>query len=599
MAKIEKGTRVRGLPPRVRLSENDNRYGLFPITKKLASDGRTGFDKVQWKDDGILIYRSASVYPGLVQSAEYYSTDSELTTSFPILTYSTASRFDVKRGISDTFLTERNTFLTSSFKPYAEVSFDPAKNSIRGSGSFYETGSSVIAAGPGFTQPLWSKNKIVVDMPMIGPQIMSVSHGTNKLERIMTYYNFQTQTLEGVGALQNINYYASQALDVTDIWKIFARDKAIGFYGSLPTFSSGAFFMKNSGNVYNLNGFPYAQKYRVSPTSSILYPLKNIIDRPFLAEKIAIEFSGSYDPASSCFETTGHANYNATVAHTTFFILNQKPREPVSVPFQFDQLPNTANSSLNPIVLNYPTTGPLTELVTYVQLVAFGRSSGSAFETKLREYTTDRASQTYFSASEIQREATVFGVTPSWSGKFIVSGNVKSPNPANEALPIKFFRDSTGIDTAYLRYLNNDPGGRTGLTDPTYRNWRSPVQSVRQEYAEYEFSAYNPIYITSRSAEDIPYLLLPTDNLIFGWQTAFPNMVYDTPGDSGGGINIDNGWNFLSGTAGSVLTLTGSARLVIYGSYLKVGPNGDLVEDTDDYSLNQLLSSEAIHEIIG
>lgn len=607
MAKIEKGTRVRGLPPKIRLSERDNLYGTFPLKQRLSSDGRGGFDANRWDEVGALpYYGTSSVFPGLVLSGGFYSSEPELTTSFPILrvgylSSEVTTSYSIKRGISDSFLQQRNN-LTSVYTPYEDAKFDPARRVIRGQNSFYETGSKIVNTGIGFQQPLWSKQKITVEMPLSTVQSMSLKHGNNQQEVIMTYYDFGTGKLNPVGSTRNVNYYVSMAGTVPQKWEAFIREKAIGFYGSLPSFTEGYKFLKNSGNVYLMNGFPFGEKYLISPTSSMAYPLKNIINRPFLAEKITLEFSGSYNPAASFIN--GGSNYNASVAHATFFILNLKPRgERFQVAGGFAALPTVP---ANDLIYVYPTEtvrSQSLELVTYAQLTVFGYGNAGAWDTVLQSMGTLPRVPTYFKRSEIEREFVVrdearFYDSPSWEGQVVMSAAVKLPTTTTDAMPIKFLKNSDGTDANFTRFLNNAGAGRTGTGDLTFRNWRTPFPGDVTEFRFDPPSVKDSFVICSKSADEVPYILMPSDKLIFGWQTAFPHMAYQTPGDTTASTPVDEGWDLTVGREGSILTLSGSVKLVIYGSYLKVGDRGDLVEDNDD-SLNQLLSSDSIHEIIG
>ncbi len=608
MARIEKGTRIRGLPPKIRLSEKDNLYGTFPLKQRLVSDGRGGFDGNYWSDTGILNYVTSSVYPGLVLSGGFYSSEPELTTSFPILPLGYAPStdltrsFSIKRGISDSFQQQRIN-LSSSYTPYQDGRFDPASKIIRGQNTFYETGSKVVNTGIGFQQPLWAKQKITVEMPLSTVQSMSVKHGNNQQEVIMTYYDFGTGRLNPVGSTRNVNYYVSMAGTVPEKWDAFVREKAIGFYGSLPSFAEGYKFLKNGGNVYLMNGFPFGEKYLVSPTSSILYPLKNIITRPFLAEKITLEFSGSYNPAASFLSTGG--NYNATVAHNTFFILNFKPRgsRVDQIAGGFSYLPAVASDPLNYVYPTETVRSNSLELVTYAQITCFGFGNAGAFELQLQAQGSLPRTPTYFRRSEIERELTIrdearFGDSPSWEGKYTMSGTVKLPTTTTDAMPIKFLKYADASDTNFTRFLNNAGAGRTGTADLTFRNWRTPFPETVTEFRFDPPATTNSFVICSRSADEIPYILMPSDKLIFGWQTAFPHMAYQTPGDTTAVTTVDEGWDLSVGNEGSILSLSGSVKLVIYGTYLKVGERGDLVEDNED-TLNQLLSTDSIHEIIG
>jgi len=84
-----------------------------------------------------------------------------------------------------------------------------------------------------------------------------------------------------------------------------------------------------------------------------------------------------------------------------------------------------------------------------------------------------------------------------------------------------------------------------------------------------------------------PYLLLPSDKLIFGWQLPVADLFCASSFPVGG---VD--YNFAH-TLGPEMTFAHApAKITLYGSYIKEGKEH---HDT----LNQLLTSNAIHEIIG
>jgi hypothetical protein len=73
--------------------------------------------------------------------------------------------------------------------------------------------------------------------------------------------------------------------------------------------------------------------------------------------------------------------------------------------------------------------------------------------------------------------------------------------------------------------------------------------------------------------------LLPTDKLTFGFQL---------PWNNDNNIN-SNSLSFLT---------TGINKIILYGSTLRLNPETNQLEEYHD-TLNQLLSSNSIHEVIG
>ena len=88
----------------------------------------------------------------------------------------------------------------------------------------------------------------------------------------------------------------------------------------------------------------------------------------------------------------------------------------------------------------------------------------------------------------------------------------------------------------------------------------------------------NLISINSRYTKPNPYILLPSDKLTFGFQL---------PWDNDNGI-AQNSLTFAT---------TGINKITLYGSSLRVNPETNQLEEYHD-TLNQLLSSNSIHEVI-
>jgi hypothetical protein len=80
---------------------------------------------------------------------------------------------------------------------------------------------------------------------------------------------------------------------------------------------------------------------------------------------------------------------------------------------------------------------------------------------------------------------------------------------------------------------------------------------------------------------DNPYLLLPTDKLTFGWHMPYP--FSDTA------LTNQSNMSFFP---------TGINKIILYGSTLRLNPETNQLEEHHD-TLNQLLCSNSVHEVIG
>lgn len=68
MARQEKNTRIKGLPPKLFLQQKDARTGSMPSIARIASDNRTGKYNVQFDDLSTIIFLSAASNVSLEQA---------------------------------------------------------------------------------------------------------------------------------------------------------------------------------------------------------------------------------------------------------------------------------------------------------------------------------------------------------------------------------------------------------------------------------------------------------------------------------------------------------------------------------------------------
>jgi hypothetical protein len=186
-----------------------------------------------------------------------------------------------------------------------------------------------------------------------------------------------------------------------------------------------------------------------------------------------------------------------------------------------------------------------------------------------------------------------------WEGQFVVSGTVKSPLSYNKGIEI-------GLNYGWPNNTNNPNlyacsyreqwsfNGRSGFEKDfvSKRDWKN-VLEIPKFYAKvfpgsYRTSEYE-LYVNEKYSKENPYILFPTDELIFGWNISGPDLW---------NYNQFGAFNFGS-NGGPYLSFSdlGIHKVVLYGSLLRVGDNGNLQEYHD--TLNQHLTSVSIHETIG
>lgn len=126
--------------------------------------------------------------------------------------------------------------------------------------------------------------------------------------------------------------------------------------------------------------------------------------------------------------------------------------------------------------------------------------------------------------------------------------------------------------------------GRNGVYESNARDWISSYENpVIVGTASYLIGGGvdNFININAQYTKPNPYILLPTDKLIFGGQ--LPLSSFGT--SVGDGVSV----TFFP---------SGVNKIILYGSTLRLNPETNQLEEHHD-TLNQLLSSNSIHETIG
>jgi len=516
------------------------------------------------------------------------------------------------KGVSDLFVTFTPGQDVEPFMDFANPEVDgKVSASIGGVNPFYATGSAVTTTGLGFQQPLWSKNKIEIDLDVSTPVTFGQSTYDNQ-DKLMAYYDFVQKTYVPIGDSRGNH----QLLTASNSSRIFGfginnteyyASKSIGFGPSTFGYFGNSTFVgdleKNAGKLFatpvNSFGFPYDTKRygittnntmgAINTNKNMLMDIGKYISEPFLLEKLVLEFTGAM--SSSGTDDSGFS------AMSTFFILNQtnttfaKPEKTYTA-LQGIVVPNP---SPPPVVLPFldigfensitnGTTG--LDLVTYCQIAALTSSLLNQSASLNNSYTRDL---------NIYQEATTpvpfsYGLNADfgYSGSFIVSASIRAPTALEYSNLFRSWYVYSAFPTigcVNLSWLDNRYGGRKSLPEPCGRNWKNLLASQNPaDLIDIGAPLNTTILTQDRTFEENPYLLLPTDKLIFGWQCPFANV-------SGS----------ILGNVGDLPQLhfpAGKGKLILYGSTLRINPETNQLEEHHD-TLNQLLCSNSVHEIIG
>lgn len=378
MPKLNKNSRLKGLPPRIALGEEDSVQTL-------------GNGSVPFSDTKTIVFQEQDdINYGSKLGASSLHLSSELSSSL-------SGPGNIIAGVTDTWkiLSGSSGLNTDTIKPFVDFGLH-ASDGLSNNIEFFATGSKISDIGIGFSQPLWSKSKIEIDIsskPCSFKCAISQSRFSDSISSDapgyvsgssypMAYYNFETKMWEGIGtgwALQANNRKVLKLVGDTNTNTNSAlldslEYATIGFAPGILNMGSNIANQLTSsvsqqveyaehflnfgprtdilkqttaGHVVDDYGFPYAAKFHA--TSSQLLKMSEYISEPFLLEKIVLEISGAQFTMFDTVDTGGEYNITSSVfpaVVNTFFILNQSTKTNFLVKPWLNQAPNDLNVSV-------------------------------------------------------------------------------------------------------------------------------------------------------------------------------------------------------------------------------------------------------------
>lgn len=506
-------------------------------------------------------------------------------------------------------------------------------------GDFFTRGSTL---GP-LDEPLSTKDKIVIDLTPVettsiwhypknpnllgfnNHQMMYYNFSDKKWDRLGfgTVYNDSAPTLQQwldrhyIGFSQNCNNQsnlnpddATYEIEIYDLQLKSSYDQVIG--GGTGAGSKRAFIESGYASPIDTFGFPFHPKYHA--TSSQTLDVSSLVDRPFLVEKIVYEFSGSAPKmgilSGAVYYPGPNLNRTFISPSATFFILNQRKANPD--PGQESSFTNvyiaSTNSGLGSNVYLPPKDqtdfrieryenggipqsrvlspgGPPTYVDSVRDLVTFARV-GAVWPT-YKEEVVDTLIPGFPHPAEFMDLAIEVPASGTFDGIYTLAADVKTPSN-NPALTEHIVTGSgiTSGSTGFLTiYTAKDTSTRNSVDIPTGRSLRGEFNAAEIDYKI--TNKTNPAgsrtatYGVRRDAEASPYIIMPGDKLIFGWQSSFTlssRNIIDPDVQS-----RVYGFPFVIGP--------GAGKLVLYGSYLRDNkPVHDIYKDQ--------LISDSVHEAI-
>ena len=465
----------------------------------------------------------------------------------------------MKKNVADTFVTFTPGQDIQAFRDSDNPAVDgKISSSVNGINPFYATGSSVGTTGEGFQQPLWSKSKIEIDLtPSTTHTVMMVPTGSN-VNYPMMYWNKERKLYEGIGSGTGVSGAYSSADNLNGI-RALLDEQTLGFGTSLarsvniPQESLGVLARQISSF-----GFPYHQKFQ--PTGSQQISMGEYISEPFLLEKIVFEVSSALRVYPDSFISS---------PIWTFFLLNSRTNISGSVVGIQTITPYQLNSN-TPFLTSSISNGYQLDLVDYFQIAFTGSvlsNPGYYFKSTDRELILRNPLYTAVSPTNIY-----------YSNQMIISSSVKSSITYDGVYSI-FARTPSLSDSRFFRQ-DLSISGRSSISSLNGRDWVTSFGKP-EILNTFAFPYGPPTAVNKSYTKTNPYLLLPTDKLTIGCQ--LPWSLYASE------------YNLVSSSI--TFSPQGINKITLYGSSLRVNPETNQLEEHHD-TLNQLLSSNSVHEII-
>lgn len=549
MTRTNKGSRNKYLPPKIQLQIKDSITGSFPTIKRISSDNRTGNYGIFFDDTKTIVFTSSLnvEYPsGLVSGSAALFRDNGTGNSELITNIRTTGSTFKNTGEQFTRLSPGQDL--TPFRDYG----NPGVDGINSNNSFFATGSSISNIGEGFNQALWNKTKIEIPLTPLSSHSFYIQNNTLSSSNFpMAYWNTALKKYQGIGnGKEFMQYSGSTQADLARL----LDEQCFGFSDSID---NGGTSVRNKafGSVVSNYGFPFHPKFHA--TSSNLIPVSNYINEPFLVEKIVLEFSGSYTSNTTIYSAASNCSIS------TFFILNQRSPFGFSDPgFQTIKWVNASVSTINtfttgtilPCVLSGNYINTVRDLVSWLQITAV--SNGNAADL-----------------SNISRDLVISG-SPGvdWTGRFVVSGSAKNPLPSDGISELTW----TNNGNSYQFMQSNNNSSRGGLPIPGGRDYLNAIE--KSEIIGVTSVGPMSVNTLKKYAKINPYILMPGDNLILGWQVPFHSI-----------LNTNDGSTQVYPNKGPEMAFNGPSKLCIYGSLIKEGKEA---HDT----LNQILTTPSVNE---
>jgi hypothetical protein len=521
--------------------------------------------------------------------------------------------------------------------------FNEAISFIDNSLEFFKVGTDPNVI-PNFTQPTKDKTKITINLnpseettfgattKLSTTEINSVFDVSKNGSQLMVYWNNtlkrwekRGQPFRGFNSTEsNTAAGAADRLGVLEFVSSLSGT-CVGFTGltvigtgstTTPPENEFSFFDKSQTSLsfkpFDGYAFPFGAQYHATSSQYII--AKDIgITKPFLLEKISLEYESKFETPGTD-NTLFTANYNKPsflrgdpslsrigtanllVITPTFFMLRQfkdKFSQTISISSgSGEKFQYTMNIPTNQLIDSGSITPVLVEdnreLITYTQNTLFVTSSA---ESNALEYLTV---QDYIDAgigtdlNTIIKTSRTSTQILSLTQSFVVNSNVRSISSYPNGHTKRYYSGSS--PTVINQFLFGKSS--TSRTQGSLKNARGIVNGFSAVEKKGEIIIPGGKATNSRKSltglnendldKNSPYIILPEDRLVLGWQYPQSSQLHDF----GKGVNPGT-----DTTAFNSMTLFGKSNVHLYGSLIS---NGKEYHETT----NQNLTSYGISETL-
>lgn len=571
--------------PRLHLRELDDLPGSYSTVRRSSDHTRTGALKSNFNDETSIVFSNDGelVFPTMLPKSSLFSAqavdiigqESDISASLPIRSFQQPNHLHYSP--------------TEAVGPFDENRVIPASN-------FYLSGTDPDVI-PGFTSPVRSKIAIEIDItPVTDTRVMrnvdrrTVAEGGASIgdQTGFLYYNFERREWEQIGLRDpgtgNSLYY-DYAVDAGSISGSFPMQFTIS-----PGFPSDNLETRNS-NGYSKIGTPTAalgapSRSTYHATASQRLKMSNYISEPLLLEKVRVVFTEARAQRLQGDSPTvfggARKGANRDVDNYVFFAYHQRHlggetdsligvsssrRDLIfSGSMAFWNSASFYNSSQDEAILSHTPAFEYNFGLPYASTFNAGQFTGS-IDLEILPAVAGRQRS---GISVVPTSSNVYsGLFDQWIGSFWPGGtsfNDFQPEPLNVDAGVNF-SDFFGwaADPSFDKFTPKS-------------NSRS-LRSVGGESASPSLSGALPSVNSSAEQSAVsPYLLLPDDEIVLGLDAGV------------GPFRFSDGFAAITGSHFEIAAKP--CKVIFYGSLIK--NNAELLP-----SLNQDLSSNSVHEIIG